>query len=211
MPDAAEPDAGGPDVIPVPDATPQPEGASELAAAPVLVPDTLSRPVPGLVPGAAPDPRQGGSRDERRSLLRWTVFPVLAGLVLGTVWVVAAPGGLLYGLGTEYAAWDERDLVFAGLGLIAGLAIAVVLAATRRRVGLPNRGLAALAGSVLGSLAAWGTGVGLGRVLGARGVSASVAESAFGLQAVSSLAVWPCVVALMVLALTTLWWAPPRE
>lgn len=148
---------------------------------------------------------------ERRSLLRWTVFPVLAGLVLGTVWAVAAPGGLFYGSGTEYATWDERDLAFAGLGLLAGLAIAFVLAATRREPGLPNRGLAALAGSILGSLAAWGTGVGLGRVLGARGVSASVAESAFGLQAVSSLAVWPGVVAVMVLALTTLWWAPPRE
>lgn len=154
---------------------------------------------------------QEPARAERMSIVRWIVFPVLAGLVLGTVWAVAAPGGLLYGSGSDYQSWDERDLVFAGLGLLAGLTIAVLLAATRRRAGLPNKGLAALAGSVLGTFAAWGTGVGLTRVLGTRGVSPSVPESAFGLGALSSLAVWPAVVALAVLALTTLWWAPPRD
>jgi hypothetical protein len=160
---------------------------------------------------SVPAPHQPEDRAERRSLVRWTVFPVLAGLVLGTVWPIAAPGGLVYGSGSDYATWDERDLVFAGLGLLAGLTTAVVLASTRRRPSLPNRGLAALAGSVLGTLAAWGTGVGLTRVLGARGVNPSVAESAFGLQALSTLAVWPAVVALGVLALTTLWWVPPRS
>lgn len=156
-------------------------------------------------------PQRRDDPNERMSLIRWTVYPVLAGLVLGTVWAVAAPGGLVYGSGTDYTMWDERDLVFAALGLLAGLAVAAVLAATRRRHGLPNRGLAAVAGSALGTFAAWGTGLGLTRVLGARGVDPSVAESAFGLQALSALAVWPAVVALAVLALTTLWWVPPRD
>lgn len=150
-------------------------------------------------------------RRERLSLIRWCIFPLLGGLVLGTVWAVAAPGGLVYGSGTEFQTWDERDLIFAALGLATGLAVAVTLAATRSRSGLPNRGLSALAGSTLGTLAAWGTGVGLGQVLGARGVSASVAESAFGLQSLSALAVWPAVVALAVLAYTTLWWVSPRD
>lgn len=144
-------------------------------------------------------------------MIRWAVLPAVAGLVVGTVWPLAAPGGLVYGAGTEYRTWDERDLLFASLGALAGLVMAVVLAATRRRAGLPGRGLAALAGSVAGTLAAWGTGVGLTRVLGARGVSSSVAESSFGLQALSALAVWPAIVALAVLALTTLWWVPPRD
>ncbi|MBL0705489.1 hypothetical protein [Sinomonas cellulolyticus] len=157
-------------------------------------------------PGRGPSERR-----ERMSLVRWTVYPVLTGLVLGTVWAAAAPGGLFYGSGSDYQSWAERDLLFAGLGLLAGAVIAVVLSATRRRAGLPNRGLAALAGSVLGTFAAWGTGVGLTRVLGSRGVSPSVPETVFGLQALSSLAVWPGVVALTVLALTTLWWVPPRE
>ncbi|GAB2751851.1 hypothetical protein [Sinomonas soli] len=154
---------------------------------------------------------QRADRRERMSLVRWCVYPLLGGLVLGTVWVAVAPGGLFYGAGTDYQTWDERDLLFSALGLAAGLSITVGLAASRRRTGLPNRGLSALAGSTLGTLAAWGTGVGLGRVLGARGASPSVAESAFGLQALSALAVWPAVVALAVLAFTTLWWVPPRD
>lgn len=165
---------------------------------------TVSAPLPPSGPPHA-------TRRERMSLVRWTVFPVLAGLVLGTVWAVAAPGGLLYGSGSDYQDWDERDLIFAGLGLLAGLVIAVVLAVTRRRSGLANRGVAALGGSVLGSFAAWGTGVGLAAVLGARGVNPSVPETVFGLQALSSLAVWPGIVALAVLALTTLWWVPPVD
>lgn len=165
--------------------------------------ETVSTPLP-------PGPQPNG-RIERRSLVRWTVFPVLAGLVLGTVWAVAAPGGLLYGSGSDYQSWDERDLIFAGLGLLAGLVIAVVLAATRRRGGLANRGVAALGGSVLGTFAAWGTGVGLTGILGARGVNPAVPETVFGLQALSSLAVWPAVVATAVLALTTLWWVPPVD
>ncbi|MGT2460456.1 hypothetical protein [Sinomonas atrocyanea] len=160
--------------------------------------------------GAAED-AQRSERRERMSLVRWCVYPLLGGLVLGTVWVAAAPGGLFYGAGTDYETWDERDLLFGALGLAAGLAVTVALAVGRRRTGLPNRGLAALAGSTLGTLAAWGTGVGLGHMLGARGVSPSVAESAFGLQALSALAVWPAVVALAVLAFTTLWWIPPSE
>jgi hypothetical protein len=164
--------------------------------------------VPGDTEGTRGLP---ADRGDRLTLIRWSVFPLLAGLVLGTVWILASPGGLLYGSGTEYETWDERDLVFAALGLIAGLTVAALLAATRRRSGLPNRGLAALAGSTLGTLAAWGTGVALGHVLGSRGVNPGIAESAFGLQALSALAVWPAVVALAVLAYTTLWWVPPRD
>ena len=46
--------------------------------------------------------------------------------------------------------------------------------------------------------------------MGARGVDPGVAGSEFGLRAVSVLAAWPAVTALAVLALTTLWWQPPR-
>jgi hypothetical protein len=41
-------------------------------------------------------------------------------------------------------------------------------------------------------------------------VDPRLAESAFGLQSLSAVAVWPAIAALTVLALTTLWWVPPR-
>lgn len=149
------------------------------------------------------------ARAEKASLLRWVLAPAAAGPLLGAAWWLAAPGGILYGEGADYRTWDERDLVLAALGAAAGLAVAGALAAGRRRPGLPDRGLAALAGSVAGSGLAWLTGTLLGRLVGARGVDASVAGSEFGIHAVSVLAVWPAITALAVLALTTLWWQPP--
>jgi hypothetical protein len=145
------------------------------------------------------------------ALVRWTLLTAAAGPVLGLVWWLAAPGGRLYGEGTDYRTWDERDLVFAALGAAAGVVVAVLLAVRRRRHGLPARGLAALAGSVGGSALAWGTGLLLGAVGGARGVDRALPDSAFGLLSFSAVAVWPAVVALSVLAFTTLWWVPPRD
>ena len=155
------------------------------------------------------DPARGTERAERASLARWALAPAAAGPLVGLAWWLAAPGGILHGEGTDYRTWDERDLVLAALGAAAGVVIAVVLSAGRRRPGLPDRGLAALAGSVVGSGLAWLAGTLLGRLVGARGVDASVPGSEFGIHAVSVLAAWPAITALAVLALTTLWWQPP--
>ncbi|ASN51782.1 hypothetical protein [Sinomonas sp. R1AF57] len=153
----------------------------------------------------------GAGEPTTASLARWSLLPAAAGPVLGTVWWLAAPGGRLYGEGSNYRTWDERDLVFAALGALAGVVLAVLLSLSRRRPGLPARGLAALAGSVVGSALMWGTGLLLGRIGGARGVDPRLAESAFGLQSLSAIAVWPAIAALSVLALTTLWWVPPHR
>ncbi|WP_077489523.1 hypothetical protein [Sinomonas mesophila] len=156
-------------------------------------------------------PKRQADRTERASLARWALGPAAAGPLVGAVWWLAAPGGILHGEGMDYLVWDERDLVLAALGAAAGITLAVVLASGQRRPGLPDRGLAALAGSVAGSGLAWLAGTLLGRLVGTRGVDAAVAGSEFGVQALSVLAVWPAVTALAVLALTTLWWQPPDE
>ncbi|GAB4100433.1 hypothetical protein [Sinomonas halotolerans] len=153
--------------------------------------------------------RRGHGR-ARASLLRWTLAPTAAGLLLGVLWWLAAPGGILHGDGSDLTSWDERDLVFAALGAVAGGVTVTVLAAGRARSGLPDRGLAALAGSVAGSALAAGMGLALGRIVGSRGADAAVPGSDFGLQALSAAAVWPAVTALGVLALTTLWWRDPK-
>ena len=87
--------------------------------------------------GTGPKPPADGSEQPR--LARWVLGPAAAGPVLGTVWWLAAPGGLLHGEGSDYRSWDERDLVLAALGAAAGLAITLALAAGRRRPGLPDR------------------------------------------------------------------------
>ena len=156
-------------------------------------------------------PKPLAERAQKARLARWALAPAAAGPLLGAAWWLTAPGGILYGEGTDYRSWDERDLVLAALGAAAGLVLAAVLAAGRHRPGLPDRGLAALAGSVAGSGLAWLAGTLLGRLVGARGVDAAAAGSEFGVQAVSVLAVWPAITALAVLALTTLWWQPPHE
>ena len=154
-------------------------------------------------------PVRGRERGEHASLVRWALAPAAAGPLVGLAWWLAAPGGILHGEGSDFRTWDERDLVLAALGAVAAVVIVVLLSAGRRRPGLPDRGLSALAGSVAGSSLAWLAGTLLGQLVGARGVDASVAGSAFGVHAVSVVAVWPAITALAVLALTTLWWLPP--
>ncbi|WP_334170476.1 hypothetical protein [Sinomonas sp.] len=144
-------------------------------------------------------------------VLRWLLSPLVAGIVLGVVWWLAAPGGRLYGDGSDYQQWLPRDLVFAGLAALAGLVVVVFVVRAHLRFGFAARYLAALVGSVIGSLLMWLTGTGLGQVLGSSRKDPSVDGSAFGLDALSALALWPAIVAVVILALVTVLWSPPAR
>ncbi|MEA5456899.1 hypothetical protein SPF06_19425 [Sinomonas sp. JGH33] len=145
------------------------------------------------------------------TMLRWLLAPTLAGPVLGFVWWLAAPGGRLYGDGSDYAAWLARDFAFAGLAALAAVCVVVFVVRAHDRFGFAGRSLAALVGSGAGSLLMWLTGAGLARVWGSLRSDPSVDGSAFGLQALSALALWPAIVAVVVLGLASILWSPPTR
>ncbi|WP_052207178.1 hypothetical protein [Sinomonas humi] len=144
-------------------------------------------------------------------VLRWLLAPLVAGIVLGVVWWLAAPGGRLYGDGSNYQDWLPRDLVFAGLGALAAVVVVIFVVRAHVRFGFAARYLAVLVGSGLGSLLMWLTGTGLGRVIGSSRTDPKVDGSAFGLDTLSALALWPAIVAIVVLALVTVLWSPPTR
>jgi hypothetical protein len=57
----------------------------------------------------------------------------------------------------------------------------------------------------------WLTGSGLGQVFGTSRTDPGVDGSAFGLQTLSALALWPGVVAVVIFGLMTLLWSPPSR
>lgn len=145
------------------------------------------------------------------TVLRWLFSPLVAGVVLGVVWWLAAPGGRLYGDGSDYQQWLPRDLVFAGLAALAAIVVVVFVVRAHIRFGFAARYLAALVGSGIGSLLMWLTGTGLGQMLGSSRKDPSVDGSAFRLDTLSALALWPAIVAIVILALVTVLWSPPAR
>jgi hypothetical protein len=57
----------------------------------------------------------------------------------------------------------------------------------------------------------WLTGVGLGHAFGSSRTDPGVDGSAFGLQTMSALALWPGIVAIVILGLMTVLWSPPTR
>ncbi|WP_422936361.1 hypothetical protein [Sinomonas sp. P47F7] len=145
------------------------------------------------------------------TMVRWCVLPAVAGPVLGVAWWLAAPGGRLYGDGSDYGQWIPRDFVFTGLSALAAVVVVVFAVRAHVRVGFAGRYLAALVGSGAGSVLMWLTGVGLGMVFGSSRSDPSVVGSAFGLATFSALALWPGIVAVVILGLVTVLWSPPTR
>jgi hypothetical protein len=146
-----------------------------------------------------------------RGVAPWFVGPVLAGVILGIVWWLAAPGGRLEGDGSDYHSWLARDLVFAGFAAFAALVVVVFVVRANSRDGFAPRHLSALLGSGVGSVLMWLTGVALGQAFGSSRTDPSVDGSAFSLQALSALALWPGIVAVVILGLMTIMWSPPTR
>ncbi|MDQ4500819.1 hypothetical protein [Sinomonas sp. ASV322] len=145
------------------------------------------------------------------TMLRWLFAPAAAGPVLGVAWWLASPGGRLYGDGSDYGVWLTRDFMFAGFAALAAVCVVVPVVWVHDRHGFAGRSLAALVGSGAGSLLMWLTGVGLGRAFGSPRSDPSIDGSAFGLQTLSELALWPAIVAVVVLGLVTVLWSPPTR
>lgn len=147
-----------------------------------------------------------------RPRLSWAMFaiPAVAGIPLGILWWLLAPGGLnlitrdpALGSGTNPAVWLPRDLTLAGLLVLAGCLLAVFVA-DRKRVDPQADLLMGLAGALGGAVAAWQTGL-LSAQFWAPAVDASAnASIAFSLRAWPVLLLWPAATAVSVFALELL-------
>ncbi|MET3921893.1 hypothetical protein [Arthrobacter sp. UYEF20] len=148
-----------------------------------------------------PEPERGrGSTPWRKS-----AAITAAGVPVGILWWLLAPSGLnlLSGNaalrnGSNMETWLPRDLVLAGLFLLAG-SIAGALVSGTKDQGPPSRdvALAVLAGA-LGAVIAWRTGVLCGVWWGPAADASASASTAFSLRSYAMLAIWPAAVALSV-------------
>ena len=137
---------------------------------------------------------------------RKAAFIAAAGIPVGLLWWVLAPSGLnllsgnpeLRG-GGNTEGWLPRDLVLAGLFLLAGcITGAVASGSTNRQENIPSGRdvLLAVGAGALGALAAWGTGVLFGLWWGTPEDTSANASIAFSLRSLAVLAIWPAAAAL---------------
>jgi hypothetical protein len=124
---------------------------------------------------------------------------------VGLLWWVLAPSGLnllsgdpALASGSNVSAWLPRDLVLAGLFLLAGCITGVLVSGTRHDEPTARAVILAVASAAAGALVAWGVGVLAGQWWGAAQGTAANAGVAFSLRSYQLLAVWPAAVALAV-------------
>ncbi|MDN4644166.1 hypothetical protein [Arthrobacter sp. PsM3] len=170
--------------------------------------------VPGDTPrrtgrGYGPESASGRPvREAESRAVSWRKAAVIAaaGVPVGLLWWLLAPSGLnlLSGnpelrSGANTEGWLPRDLVLAGLFLLAGC-IAGALASGSKHDGPSGRDvLLAVGAGALGALATWGTGVMCGLWWGTPEVTSAGASSAFSLRSLAVLAIWPACTALTIL------------
>lgn len=133
---------------------------------------------------------------------RWFLLTAAAGVLVGLAWWLAAPGGAFYGDGKDYTIWFGRDMVLAGLGVLAGLVTAGLLlwAAAKQDYDKHStaRFLAAMAGAVLGSVIAWRIGVFAGDLFATPPANMANPSIVFSLRSPSVMVFWPLVTAAVV-------------
>lgn len=128
-----------------------------------------------------------------------------AGVPVGLLWWVLAPSGLNLvsgnpelGAGTNPLSWLPRDLVLAGLLLLAGCISGALVSGTKyQNPRARTIALVVLAGG-LGAFAAWGTGVLCGQLWGTPADAGANPSVAFSLRSYAILAIWPAAVALSI-------------
>jgi hypothetical protein len=181
-----------------------------------------------MTPPAGPDPadastyselyrsgegsaRPRGAGDERAagSSWRWFSLNLGAGLPLGFLWWVLAPGGLnlitrdaSLASGTNSQTWLPRDLVLAGLFVLTGCLVAVLL--TSRRTGplRPPSIVLAVAGSALGAVLAWRVGLLAAEWWGAAEDASANPSIVFSLRSHAVLLLWPAAIAATTFGIT---------
>ncbi|HEV7167969.1 MAG TPA: hypothetical protein VGN49_08380 [Micrococcaceae bacterium] len=136
------------------------------------------------------------------SLVRWFSSSAAAGVPAGILWWCLAPGGAFYGSGQDTSSWLARDLVLGLIGLVAGIAISVIMVPQRRSPGAYAKVAAAVVGSAVGSIIAWQLGTLAGALWGHAPAHPASESVAFSLRSYSVLAVWPAVCALIIFAVT---------
>jgi len=130
---------------------------------------------------------------------------VAAGVPVGVLWWLLAPSGmnLLSGnpelrSGGNTEGWLPRDLVLAGLFLLAGCICGAVASGSKHGGPSGRDVLRTVGAGALGALAAWGTGVVCGLWWGTPAEAAAGASTAFSLRSFAVLAIWPGAAALAI-------------
>lgn len=169
-------------------------------------------------PGAAGTSRTGPAA--RRSSLPWKglAATAAAGIPVGLLWWLLAPAGLnlltrdpALGVGSNPGTWLPRDLVLAGLSLLAGCLSGVFIAGNRPASLRNATVVLAVAAGAAGSLLAWGTGLLAGSWWGAPADTSASASVAFSLRAYPVLLVWPAATALAIFFATVVGHSEPEQ
>ena len=155
--------------------------------------------------GAAHSPARGPSPEAARCAVTWRKAAAIAaaGIPVGLLWWLLAPSGLnllsgnpeLRG-GSNTEGWLPRDLVLAGLFLLAGCISGAVASGNKHSEPSGRDVLLAVGAGAVGALAAWGTGVLCGLWWAAPEDTSANASIAFSLRSLAVLAIWPAAAAL---------------
>lgn len=147
--------------------------------------------------------REGSSLEHQRNPASrlWAAGIAAAGIPAGLLWWLLAPGGLnlvsgnaALASGTNTEVWLPRDLVLAGLSLVAGCLVAVLLAG-RKDGGSGRMLVLSVAASGAAAVLAWQTGLLAGLWLGGPQDTSDSASVAFSLRSYAVLLLWPAAVA----------------
>ena len=178
--------------------------------------DTPRFPLPGSGQDAASGRPAHGS-GVRAAPWRKAAVIAAAGIPVGLLWWLLAPSGLnlLSGdpelrSGGNTEGWLPRDLVLAGLFLLAGCISGAVASGSRHDAPSGRDVVLAVGAGALGALAAWGTGVVCGLWWGTPEDTSASASIAFSLRSLAVLAIWPAAAALAIF-LNTVFSTPAPE
>ena len=158
-------------------------------------------------PGAAHALSSPRSPEQPGPAEPWRKAAVIAaaGIPVGLLWWLLAPSGLnlLTGnpdlaAGTNTATWLPRDLVLAGLCLLAGCIAGSFVAGNKHQQPGPGTVILVVLAGVAGALIAWGTGVLSAQWWGAPADTSANASVAFSLRSYAVLAIWPAAIALAI-------------
>lgn len=159
-------------------------------------------------PGSGSDAASGqADHDTGVRATSWRKAAVIAaaGIPVGLLWWLLAPSGLnlLSGdpdlrTGGNTEGWLPRDLVLAGLFLLAGCISGAVASGSKHDPPSGRDVVVAVGAGAVGALAAWGTGVVCGLWWGAPEDTSASASIAFSLRSFAVLAIWPAATALAI-------------
>ncbi len=154
-----------------------------------------------------------------RAVTPWRRAAVIAavGVPVGLIWWLLAPSGfnLLTGdpelaSGTNISGWLPRDLVLAGLFLLAGSISGAVVSGAKDDLPAPWTIVLMVVAGTLGAVIAWGTGVLAGQRWGESVDAETNASVAFSLRSYAVIAIWPAATALGIF-LEAIFRTPARE